>query len=302
MKRILPLLLWFAVAACGSSPTRTPDPDAGRGTFPVTIRGVTIASRPERIVSLSPTATEMLFAVGAGKQVIAVDDQSDYPAGVPKTSLSGFQPNLEAIAQQKPDLVVISNDPGDLSEGLGKLGIAAILEPAAKTFDDVYTQIEQIGAATGHVAEAARLVASMKSDLEGVVKEAGRKDGLTYYHELDDQLFTVTSTTFIGQVYGLFGLENIADEADKAASGYPQLSNEFVVKADPDVIFLADAKCCGVTAEKLAQRPGWNRMAAVRDTRVVALDDSVASRWGPRVVEFARTVADAVAKLEPSKR
>ncbi len=271
--------------------------------FPVTVASpggdVTIEARPTAIVSLSPTATEMLFAIGAGDQVVAVDDQSNYPEQAPVTDLSGFTPNVEAIAAFEPDLVVISFDPGDLVSSLQALGIPVLVQPAAATLDDTYTQIEQLGAATGHVGDAAELVARMRSDIDGIVASIGApSEPLTYYHELDPTFFTVTSATFIGQVYALIGLENIADPADPDGYGYPQLSAEYIVEQDPDLIFLADTKCCGQTSETVAARPGWGELTAVRTGAVVPLDDDVASRWGPRVVDFLRTVASKVAELE----
>ncbi|RMH67259.1 MAG: ABC transporter substrate-binding protein, partial [Actinomyces sp.] len=122
---------------------------------------------------------------------------------------------------------------------------------------------------------------------------------ITYYHELDDTLYTVTSGTFVGEIYALFGLENVADpaDADGSAFGYPQLSAEYLVDADPDLIFLADTKCCGQSAATVAARPGWDTLTAVREGHVVELDDDIASRWGPRVVDFARAVAAALDTL-----
>jgi iron complex transport system substrate-binding protein len=260
---------------------------------------VVIARRPERIVSLSPTSTEMLFAIGAGDQVVAADEFSNYPPEAPDTDLSGLEPNVEAIAGFAPDLVVLSNDINDIVKSLGALDIPVILHPAAETLDDTYAQIEQLGAATGRVAEAAEVVASMRSEIQRLAEQAPRFDEpLTYYHELDQTLFSVTSETFIGQVYSLVGLENIADRA-RGGGAYPQLSAEFIIQADPDLIFLADTKCCGVTAEKVARRPGWDRITAVRTGAVVELDDDVASRWGPRVVDFLRVVVEAASALQP---
>ena len=119
---------------------------------------------------------------------------------------------------------------------------------------------------------------------------------LTYFHELDTALYTVTSDTFIGQIYGLLGLESIADEAAGAADagGYPQLSEEFIVDADPDVIFLADAQCCDQSPATVAARPGWENLTAVTSGNVVVVDEDVASRWGPRTVDFLREVAEAL--------
>jgi cobalamin transport system substrate-binding protein len=121
---------------------------------------------------------------------------------------------------------------------------------------------------------------------------------LSYYHELDKNLYSATSKTFIGQLYAQLGMENIADAADKDGSGYPQLSAEYVVKADPDLIFLADTKCCGQSAKTVAARDGWEQLTAVKSGGVVELDDDIASRWGPRVVDFLKTVAAKVESLE----
>ncbi|HEX2772278.1 MAG TPA: ABC transporter substrate-binding protein, partial [Micromonosporaceae bacterium] len=122
---------------------------------------------------------------------------------------------------------------------------------------------------------------------------------LTYFHELGPELYTATSKTFIGSIYSLAGLENIADPADAngAAGGYPQLSQEAIVKANPDFVFLADTKCCKQTPETVKGRPGWAGVTAVRSGQVVPLDDDIASRWGPRIVDLLREIVGAVAKV-----
>ena len=291
---------FLLMAACGRE---TPDvADAPTSvTFPMTITAangpVVVEQRPERIVSLSPTATEMLFAIGAGDQVVAVDDQSNFPAGVPKTDLSGFQPNAEAVADREPDLVVLSDDINEIVNSLEALKIPTLHQPAAAKLDDSYAQIEQLGAATGHARQAAALVTSMRTRIERLAGSAPTRK-LTYYHELDQKLFSVTSQTFIGQIYELAGLDNIADAAQGADTGYPQLSAEYIIKADPDVIFLADTKCCGQSEAKVAQRPGWDQIAAVKSGAVVELDDDVASRWGPRIVDLLETVVEELNDVE----
>ena len=200
---------------------------------------------PNAIVSLSPTATEDLFAIGAGDQVVAVDDQSNYPGDAPTTDLSGFEPNVEAIAGYEPDLVVFATEPGDLGSSLEGLGITALQLDAAPNLDVAYDQIEQLGAATGHADEAAALVEQMRSDIQGLVDEADPASGTSFYYELDDTFYSVTSKTFIGQLLRMLGLENIADAVGKGSGGYPQLSAEYIIESDPDLIFLADTKCCG---------------------------------------------------------
>jgi iron complex transport system substrate-binding protein len=256
------------------------------------------ATAPHRIVSLSPTATETLFAIGAGKQVVAVDNDSTYPHTAPRTKLSGLTPNVEAIASYRPDLVVISYDPGGLQSALAKLHIHVLLQNAAPTLKDAYAQMLALGRATGHAERAQKLVAGMKRRIAQLVASAhGAGRGLSVYHELDPTLYSVTSKTFVGQVYSLFGLRNIADAADSTGSGYPQLSAEYVVSQSPDVIVLADVVCCGQSLKTVAARPGWSGIKAVRTGEVVRIDDSIASRWGPRTVLFVKAVASALAHL-----
>lgn len=297
----------LAVSGCASAETgsgNAPTPQGEQG-FPVTVEAangpVDIHRRPERIVSLSPTGTEMLFAVGAGDQVVAVDDNSTYPPEAPVTELSGFEPNVEAVAGYGPDLVLLSDDAGDIVASLEALDIAVLHQPAATVLDDTYAQMTALGDATGHPEEAAEQVESMRSRIEELSASAPQFDRPpAYYHELDDTFFTVTSDTFIGGVYELLGLENIADRADPKGTGYPQLSAEYIVQADPELVFLADTVCCAQSAETVAERPGWDRITAVRIGGVVPLDDDIASRWGPRIVEFLETVTAELERLAPA--
>ena len=257
---------------------------------------VTLDAQPVKIVSLSPTHTEMLFAIGAGDQVIAVDDQSNYPAeaAAVASDLSGYTPNVESIAGYEPDLVVLGDDYDGLGEQLAGVDIPVWSGPSAVSLDDVYQQLEQLGVLTGHVAEAAEVVAGMQTEITAILNELPESEiPMTYYHELDPTYFSVTSDTFIGQIYSLAGLQNIADQAN-ATSSYPQLSSELIVSANPELIFLADVKCCGESAETVAARDGWAGIAAVVNGNVIAMDDDLASRWGPRVVDYLRAVVDAV--------
>jgi cobalamin transport system substrate-binding protein len=264
----------------------------------VAASGSPAAATPQRIVSLSPTATESLFAIGAGPQVVAVDDQSDYPKQAPRTTLSGFTPNVEAIAGYRPDLVIVAYDPNGLVGALRRLGIRVLVQDAAKDLPGAYAQILALGRITGHVPEATKLVGSMRARIAALLKKATpRARGLSVFHELGPDLYSVTSKTFIGRVYALFGLRNIADAADAGGSGYPRLSAEYVVSESPDLIVLADIACCGQSPRTVAARAGWSTVKAVRTGTIVRIDDSIASRWGPRIVNFVRAVAGALAHL-----
>jgi iron complex transport system substrate-binding protein len=278
--------------------TIAPDTTAAGGGVSVEAANGTVSldAAATKIVSISPTHTEMLFAIAAGDQIIAVDDQSNFPAGAAAVAsdLSGYTPNVEAIAAYEPDLVVMADDFNNLIPQLEDVGITVWSGPAATTLDDVYTQIEQLGVLTGHVGDAAELVGQMQTDLDAIIAEVPESDvPLTYYHELDNTLFSVTSDSFIGQLYSLAGLQNIADDADPG-NAYPQLNGEYVVTADPQLIFLADVKCCGESVASVSARDGWAGISAVANNHVIELDDDVASRWGPRVVDYMRTIVDAV--------
>jgi cobalamin transport system substrate-binding protein len=250
------------------------------------------AAVPHRIVSLSATATESLFAIGAGPQVVAVDDQSDYPKQAPRTKLSGFTPNVEAIAGYKPDLVIVAYDPNGLVSTLRGLGIRVLVQNAARNLTDAYNQILALGRVTGRLPAATRVVTRMKTQISALLTKATpRARGLTVFHELGPDLYSATSNTFIG-------LRNIADAADTAASGgYPKLSAEYVVSRSPDIVVLADINCCAQSAQTVAARPGWRNVAAVRTGTIVRIDDSIASRWGPRIVNFVRAIAGALGHL-----
>ena len=305
MKRVLTAAIaataLLLTGCAGSDDTEAaPAASASGAAYPVTVGNVTLAQRPERIVSLSPTVTEMLFAIDAGPQVVAVDDQSTYPADAPRTDLSGFKPNAEAIAAKNPDLVVLSNDQDKIVDQLTALKIPAFLAPAAQSLDQTYTEIGQLGTLTGHQAEAGALTERMKTQIDKIVQGVPKRtEPLSYYYELDPTLYSVTSKTFVGSVFALFGLTNVADAADPDGSkgGYPQLSQEALVKADPDMIFLADSKCCAQSAATVTARKGWSGVTAVKTGQIVALDDDVASRWGPRVVDLTQSIADAVVKV-----
>jgi iron complex transport system substrate-binding protein len=308
MKRLLAgaLALVALTAACGSNDSPVvPETPAAAAKFPATVTAangsVTIAKQPSRIVSLSSTATEMLFAIGAGAQVTAVDDQSNFPPEAPKTDLSAYKPNIEAIVGKTPDLVVLSDDMGSVVAGLGAAHVPALVLPAAKTLDDSYAQLRTLGAATGHPTEATKVADDIRTGVDKVVADAGADaKGLSFYHELDDTFYSAATNTFIGSLYAKLGMKNIADEAKDISTGYPQLSAEFIVQRDPNVVFLADTKCCKQTAATFGARPGFAKLSAVKTGNVVSLDDDVASRWGPRVVELVRTIAAAAGKAKAS--
>jgi iron complex transport system substrate-binding protein len=298
--------LSFTAAACTSSAASSDSagvsPSPAAAAFPVTVKTaggtVHIPARPGSIVSLSPTATEMLYAIGAGSQVKAVDSLSDYPASAPVTKLSAYQPNAEAIANYKPDLVVISNNIDGITAKLTALGVPVLDLPAAATLPDVYAEFSELGQATGRSAQATAEDATLKSDIAKIVaSEPAHTKPLTYFYELSaNPYYSVTSSTFIGSLLSLLGMKSIADTAAGAAAagGYPEVSEEFIVKANPDYILLADTGADGSqTAATVGKRAGWSELSAVKDHDIVELNADVASRWGPRVTDLLQQVVAA---------
>jgi iron complex transport system substrate-binding protein len=290
-------------AACGTS-----DQSAANTVADTVAEASTDTAVPEvstnKIVSLSATATEMIYAIGAQDQLVAVDNFSNFPEAVAsiETKIDALQPSAEAIAALDATVVLLAYDPGNLQTQLEALGITVWTGASATSFDDSYKQITELGELTGKSAEAEALVSSMKADIETAVSSIELPAApVSYFYELDDTYFSVTSNTFVGQIMSLFKLQNIADLAE-AGNDYPQLSQEAIISANPQLIFLADTKCCKQDTKTVASRPGWNKIDAVTNGNVVELDDDVASRWGPRVVDLVKQVAAAVAKFAETSK
>jgi iron complex transport system substrate-binding protein len=289
------------VSSAATAPAASSPSTASTGVFPVTIKAangtVHLAKRPVSIISLAPSDTEMLYAIGAGGQVKAVDQDSNYPPQAPVTKLSGLTPNIEAIVAQKPDLVVVSYDAAALTKRLASFSIPVLDLPAPTSVNDLYSEFGELGRATGDTSQAGREVASLRQQISQIAAQAPHPARpLTYYYELDQTYYSVTSATFIGKLLALLGMKSIADSAKGAAAagGYPQLSAEYIVKANPDFIILADTLCCHQSPATVAKRPGWAGLTAVRSKHIIGLNDDIASRWGPRIIDLLRTVLASI--------
>jgi iron complex transport system substrate-binding protein len=272
--------------------------------YPITVKfgGYTtkIAKKPMKIISLSPSATEIFFAIGAGAQILAVDDYSNYPTNAPVSEISGYQPNVEAIFAKKPDLVLLSvtsMKAPQVRNALVKLGIPVLMQPAPLNLDDVFTENTILGRVTDRQAAASKLNTSMSKAIKKVIAKAKKNSKIRIFHEIDDTYYSATSETFIGKVYKDFGAINVADAAAGAdSSGYPQLSPEYLLKSDPQVVFLADAQY-GVSADSVTKRAGWSQISAVKNKKIVELPADIPSRWGPRLVDFYKLIGASLAKV-----
>jgi len=322
LRYLIPALLAvvaLAVLACnggGSGPTPTPSPGEeplatplaaafdcdvtaetvapDASAFPLEVTDsvgntVTLEAPPQRVVSLSAGHTEILYAIGAGDQVAAVDSTSDCPQeanDLPK--VDAFTPSVEAIAELEPDLVIIFFDPGDLQSSLQGLDIPVLNLASPSSVEGVYDQIDLLGEATGHAIDAARLIADMQAEVEEIRSEIGDvADAPTVFHEIDNTYFTAGPGSFIADLYDILGADNIADATGQA---FPQMSAEAIIEADPEVIILADEDA-GESPDTVRDRPGWDNISAVQNGRVHIVDPDIVSRPGPRLVEALRTLA-----------
>jgi len=298
------LVLALLSAACEEearptlSPTATIAPSPV-GTFPVTItdslgRQVNIPAPPQRIVSLSPRDTEILFALGLGPQVVAVDNLSDYPPeveGKPRVGSAFTGLDAEAIAAQRPDLI-ISPPTRVVPSSLEPLGLPILVLEEPRDIEGTYELIRTIGRATGRIGEAEEVVARMRSGFEEIrrkVMEARRPRPKVFF-EIDGtdpgRPWTAGPGSFIDSLIALAGGENIAATGPSA---YFQMSTEEIIRQAPEIIILGDAEF--VSTNEVAMRPGWKDIPAVQRGAIYPIDADLVSRAGPRLVEGARAIA-----------
>ncbi|HEY7270142.1 MAG TPA: ABC transporter substrate-binding protein [Dehalococcoidia bacterium] len=281
----------------GSPSTPSASSQSTAADFPQTIQqtdgqAVTIATKPQRIVSLDAHATEIFCAVGAADQLVAVDKYANCPLGSSaKPALDAFQPSLEAIAGYRPDLVYTSANGGDIVTSLRRLNIPVIYIVNPTSLSGVLDHINTLAAASGHAAEGKKLTASMQTRMDGIKsKLAAVSQGPRVYHELDNTLYSAAPNSFVGDFYTFLKAQNIAAGA---ASAYPQLSAEVIVQRNPEVIVLAD-EAAGISANDVKSRPGWGVIDAVKNNRICVVDPDIVSRAGPRIVDALDTLAKCI--------
>ena len=316
----LPLVaaLTALLLACGDgrydsaegNTAQTSTPASGVGTatgsaaaFPKTFTDssgaqVTVTGPPRRIVSLSPGATEILFAIGAGERVVGSDQFSNYPEAAQRTAkLDYSSPNPERTLALNPDLVVMATRQREQVKQFRDLKLPVIFLEEASSVQGVLDQIVVFGQLTGQTAQAEALVGEMRRRIDAATSRvAAVTAGPRVFYELSPDLYTVAPDTFIGSMLSLLKAQNIARGA---TTRFPQLSSEAVISADPEVIVLADAGSAGQSIETLAARPGWSNVAAIKNRRVYAINPDIANRPGPRIVEAIEELARA---LYPDRR
>ena len=297
---LLPILLALVAGlavACGDSVPATSTPEATAAasattppsTFPVTVsdqegKPLTLAKQPSAIISFSPGVTEILFAIGAGPQVIAAAQLSDYPpeAKALKQRVKYTSPDVESALALNPDLVVMSRAQRTSVERFRTAGLPVFYTPEPDSLDAIVENVRMWGRLTGHAAEADQVANGMRARIEAVkVAVAPVAEGPRAFYELSDSLVSAGDKTFIGSILTLLKAKNVASGA---ATDFPQLTAEAVISRDPQVIFLADASSAGQSLETLRKRPGWTSISAVKDGKVYPIDPNIGNRPGPRIV------------------
>ncbi len=247
-------------------------------------------SSPKRIISLSPSITEILFEIGSGNQVIAVDNLSNYPNEAPITDISAYDPNVEAISLLNPDLVILSYNIKNLKTALKKMGIETIYLPAPLNFEDILDQIDYLGLQTGNEDKAKKLISKMKNRMKTLQKLRENEKATKIYHEIDPNYYSPSKFSFIGDIYQKLNYKNVADKADISNLGYPKLSPELIISENPDLIVLPGKD--NKYVEKVKLRPGWGYIEAVKKNNFLLTNNDIASRWGPRILNFASILVE----------
>ena len=247
-------------------------------------------SSPKRIISLSPSITEILFEIGSGNQVIAVDNLSNYPNEAPITDISAYDPNVEAISLLNPDLVILSYNIKNLKAALKKIGIETSYLPAPLNFEDILDQIDYLGLQTGNEDKAKKLISKMKNRMKTLQKLRENEKATKIYHEIDPNYYSPSKFSFIGDIYQKLNYKNVADKADISNLGYPKLSPELIISENPDLIVLPGKD--NKYVEKVKLRPGWGYIEAVKKNNFLLTNNDIASRWGPRILNFASILVE----------
>jgi iron complex transport system substrate-binding protein len=308
MKRILTIpMAWVAVlsflmTACGTASPNLEEPAVSPTPESISLtdglgRTITLSSPAQRIVSLAPSNTEVLFAVGAGEQVVGRDDFSDYPAeaaALPTVGGSMGNYDAEAIVALQPDIVLAAGiNPPELVQTLEELGLAVYYLGNPTDMEGMYKNLETVALLTGKTLETETLISQLKERVSAVEeKMAGVEEQPLVFYELDasDPLapFTSGPGTFVDLLISKAGGKNLASSKD---SSWVQISLEELVTENPGIILLGDAVWGGITPELVAARAGWETLAAVQNNQVFPFDDNLVSRPGPRLVDGLEQLA-----------
>ena len=243
----------------------------------------------QRVVSLSTTHTEVIQVLGGENLLVGVDTFSE--TDLPVEKIDAFTVTAEELVKLNPDLVIVAFDFNGIVEGLESLEINYTLLPPAKNFEDVYSQIEEIGKLIDKEDESLDLITSMKNDV-GEIIENFSKENITVFHEIGFTygIYTVNENSFIGEIYNLLGVENVANlKEDPFGSGYPEFSEEEVINSNPNLIVVGHSDYLN---KDLSTRAGWEEIRAVKNENVYFLNENLANNWGASTVDLINTLSE----------
>ncbi len=283
-----------AMTAATSSNAPVPAPSVEAPAFPVTVtdaggQAITLQAPARKIVSHSPGVTEILFAIGAGGQIAAVDEFSNYPeAAKPLQRVRYSNPSAEVEVGLAPDLVILSANQRAHVDTFRRLGLTVYYNHEPESIDAVLANVRLMGRLTGHVEEAEALASKMRARIDAVTARLSDvQQGPKVFYEISDSLYTAGPGSFVGGMLAALKVRNIAQGT---TTQFPQLSSEAVIAAAPDAILLADAKFGG-SPEKVRARPGWSAIPAVAHDRLHVVEADLVNRPGPRIVEGIELMA-----------
>lgn len=301
-KTLIIVIIILCIVGCkNESKISEPNPQNHKTNtaFPITLtdqmgREVTIEKLPERIISLAPSNTEILFTLGLEDRIVGVTDFCDYPeAAKSKEKIGGFsEPNIEKIISLQPDLILATSMHQKAVEELEKLNVpSVVLDP--KDFEDVFTSIEIIGKATGVDDKAAAVVGDLKARVKDiddkVAKLTADERPKVYYEIWPSPITTAGPGTFVNDIIQRAGGENIAKDAKKA---YPQYSQEMIVAKNPDIIIFSHHGSSNQSAEDILNRQGWESIEAIKNNKVFYLEENLVQRATPRLVDGLEQLAE----------
>ncbi len=297
--KVEPTLAPTTAPAPTLAPTATPVPDQSITLIDGLKREVKLAQPAQRIISIAPSNTELLFAVGAGPQLVGREEMADYPVEAKAIESIGSvfgKLNTEAIVALKPDLILAAEiNPAEQVKTLEDLGLTVYYLANPIDFPGLAENIKIVGQLTGHTAEAEKLGQSVMARYQAVIDAvATASTKPTVFYEIDatdpTKPYTTGPGTFLDKLIELAGGVNIGRALKDQ---FAQISSEELVKVNPDLIVLGDA-LYGVTPESVAQRAGWDKLSAVKNGAVYTFDDNLASRPGPRLIDGLEAFAKLI--------
>lgn len=315
MKRFLAILLLVTItflAACGGTDTQqtenndqteeTKQTETNEGSFPISLTDATgeevvINEEPEKLVSLIPSNTEIVFELGLGEKVVGVSDNDNYPEEVLDIEkIGGMEFNVEKILSLDPDLVLAHGSVMGMAEqGLQQLkdaDVPVLVVHDATNFDELYDTIQMIGEATGTKEEAEELVTNMQKEIDEIkvkAEEVTEKKSVVFEVSPAPEIFVGGKNTFMDEILTIIGAENAIEE-----EGWPQLNEEAMIALNPDIIITTYGFYVDHAVEQVLDRKGWEDVTAIKEEQVYDVHSDLVTRPGPRLAEGVKELAKAI--------